>query len=51
MELNNNKYIVMSSDPNDIYRVQNPVLMDYFTKNYRLETSVAGYDVYIRNGQ
>ena len=32
------KYVVMSSDKQDIYRVQNPVLMRFINNNYKLET-------------
>jgi 4-amino-4-deoxy-L-arabinose transferase-like glycosyltransferase len=43
------KYVVMSSDVNDIYRVQNPVAMTFIEHNYHLETSLAGYDILVRN--
>lgn len=45
MESNETKYVIISSDPNDLYRTQNPVLMNYFNKNYAYETSVGGFDI------
>lgn len=51
MEVNETKYVVISSDPNDLYRVQNPVLMNYFKKNYMYETSVGGFDILKRRTQ
>lgn len=48
METNETKYVVISSDPNDLYRTQNPVLMRYFEKNYQKETSVNGFDILVR---
>jgi hypothetical protein len=49
MEDSEAKYVVMLSDKNDIYRVQNPVLMRYFARNYHLEKIISGYDIYRRN--
>jgi 4-amino-4-deoxy-L-arabinose transferase-like glycosyltransferase len=51
MESNETKYVVISSDPNDLYRKQNPVLMRYFNKNYAYETSVGGFDILKRRTQ
>ena len=42
------KYVVMSSDKQDIYRSQNPVLMRFINNNYKLESTVGGYDILIR---
>jgi 4-amino-4-deoxy-L-arabinose transferase-like glycosyltransferase len=42
------KYVVMSSDPTDIYRTENPVLMRYFEHNYKLETELNDYDILVR---
>jgi hypothetical protein len=49
MEWSQAKYVVMSSDSEDLYRVQNPVLMRYFDRNYHLETQIEGYDILKRN--
>jgi hypothetical protein len=49
MEYSEAKYVVINSDKNDIYRLQNPVLIRYFNNNYHLETTKAGYDIYKRN--
>lgn len=49
MEDSKAKYVVMSSDKNDIYRIQNPVLMRYILHNYHLETTISGYDIFRRN--
>jgi 4-amino-4-deoxy-L-arabinose transferase-like glycosyltransferase len=43
------KYIIMSSDSDDLYRQQNPVLMTFINHNYHLETSLAGYDILARD--
>jgi hypothetical protein len=43
------KYVVISSNTNDIYRVENPVAMTFIERNYHLETSLAGYDILVRN--
>jgi hypothetical protein len=43
------KYVVMSSNVNDIYRVENRVAMTFIEHNYYLETSLAGYDILVRN--
>lgn len=43
------KYVVISSDVNNIYRVENPVAMAFIENNYHLETSLAGYDILVRN--
>ncbi len=43
------KYVIMFSDVNDIYRVQNPVAMRFINNNYHLETTLNGYDILVRN--
>ena len=43
------KYVIVSSNKNDLYRVQNPVLMRYFSHNYHPEAAVGGYDILRRN--
>jgi hypothetical protein len=51
MESNETKYVVISSDPTDLYRTKNPVLMNYFNKNYVFETSIGGFDILKRRAQ
>ncbi len=51
MERNETKYVIISSDPDDLYRKQNPVLMRYFEKNYVKETSIDGFDILVRRSQ
>lgn len=51
MEINEAKYVVISSDPDDLYRKQNPVLMRYFDKNYQKEATVDGFDILVRRAQ
>lgn len=49
MEESQAKYVVMSSDKNDLYRTENPVVMRYINRNYHFEIAVNGYDIYRRN--
>jgi hypothetical protein len=48
MEYSQTKYVVESSNSNDIYRTENPVLMRYINHNYKYVTTVGGYDILIR---
>jgi hypothetical protein len=49
MEDSGAKYVVMSTNKDDIYRTENPVLMRYILHNYHLENVVNSYDIYRRN--
>lgn len=51
MDTNKTAYVIISSDPDDLYRTKNPVLMDYFNKNYQFETSISGFDILKRREQ
>lgn len=48
MEETQAKYVVESSNPDDIYRQQNPILMSYINHNYKLETTIGEFDVLVR---
>jgi hypothetical protein len=48
MEYSQAKYVVESSDKNDIYRTENPVLMAYINHNYKLATTIGKFDILIR---
>jgi len=48
MEQSQAKYVVESSNPNDLYRTQNPVIMRYINLDYRLQTTIDGYDILVR---
>ena len=48
MEESQAKYVVESSDPSDIYRTENPVMMRYINHNYTLQTTIGRFDILAR---